>query len=109
MQALGCTGWYYRTLEAGWVRSGSQAVRIDRPHPERPVPRLIPLLFARDQRRASEWERAAELPALAMRWRDIFDRRVATRSVEDWEPRLCMPLAPDTATRHEPGSSVALG
>ncbi|CAA2109539.1 MOSC domain-containing protein [Variovorax paradoxus] len=91
MQARGCTGWYYRTLEPGWVRSGAQAVRVERPHPDWPLSRLIALLFARDERFAPEWERAAELPALAQRWRDTFARRVAARRVEDWEPRLSVP------------------
>lgn len=91
MQARGCTGWYYRTLEAGWVSSGAQAVLVDRPHPEWPLARLIALLFARDERLVPEWERAAEIPALAERWRRTFGKRVAARSVEDWEPRLRVP------------------
>jgi MOSC domain-containing protein YiiM len=88
MQARGCTGWYYRVLEPGWVRAGAQAARLARPHPEWPLSRLLALLFARDQRLAPEWALAAELPALAERWRLTFRKRVAAGLVEDWEPRL---------------------
>ena len=35
----------------------------------------------------------AELPALAERWRATFRRRAASRQVEDWTPRLCVPDA----------------
>jgi MOSC domain-containing protein YiiM len=56
MQARGCTGWYYRTLEPGWVRAGARAVRVDRPHPDWPLARVIALLFTRDESRAPEWE-----------------------------------------------------
>mgnify|MGYP003575448733 CR=1 FL=1 len=91
MQARGRTGWYYRTLEPGWVRAGAQAVRVDRPHPDWPLSRLIALLFTRNAHAAPEWERAAELPALAERWRQTFRKRAASGRVEDWEPRLQLP------------------
>jgi MOSC domain-containing protein YiiM len=91
MQARGHTGWYYRVLEPGWVCSGTPAELIERPHPEWPLSRLIALLFERDPRLAPEWALAAELPALAERWRVTFRRRVASSSVEDWEPRLRAP------------------
>lgn len=91
MQSRGCTGWYYRTLEPGWVRGGAQAALVDRAHPQWPLSRLIALLFARDERFAPEWAAAAELPALAERWRRTFGKRVAAGHVEDWEPRLRAP------------------
>jgi len=95
MQARGRTGWYYRTLEPGWVRAGAQAVLVERPHPDWPLSRLIALLFTRDAHAAPEWERAAELPSLAERWRQTFRKRAASGHVEDWEPRLRLP--PDGA------------
>ena len=91
MQASGRTGWYYRTLEPGWVRSSAEATLVERPHPQWPLSRLIALLFSRDARFAPEWALAAELPALAERWRRTFGKRVASSSVEDWEPRLRTP------------------
>ena len=91
MQAHGRTGWYYRTLRPGWVHGGAQATLVERPHPEWPLSRLIALLFGRDERLVPEWERAAELPALAERWRQTFRRRAASRQVEEWAPRLDVP------------------
>lgn len=91
MQASGRTGWYYRTLAPGRVRPGATMALVDRPHPEWPLARLIALLFARDAELAPEWARAAELPALAERWRLTFRRRVESRQVEDWAPRLGPP------------------
>jgi MOSC domain-containing protein YiiM len=91
MQARGRTGWYYRVLEPGWVGAGATLSLVERPHPEWPLSRLIALLFARDERFAPEWARAAELPALTERWRATFRKRVASSRVEDWEPRLRIP------------------
>ncbi|WP_432727077.1 MOSC domain-containing protein [Variovorax sp. W6] len=91
MQSRGCTGWYYRTLEPGWVRNGAALTLVERPHPEWPLSRLIALLFSRDERFAPEWERAAEIPALAERWRQTFRKRVTSMRVEDWTPRLEAP------------------
>jgi MOSC domain-containing protein YiiM len=88
MQLRGHTGWYYRTLEPGWLHAGAQAELVDRPHPEWPLSRLIALLFSRDARFAAEWASAAELAALAERWRATFRRRIASGGVEDWTPRL---------------------
>ncbi|MCY1373656.1 Protein YiiM [compost metagenome] len=93
MQARGCTGWYYRVLEPGWVRAGAMATRVERPHPEWPLSRLIALLFSRDARFVPEWEQAAALPALAERWRATFRKRVDAGRVEDWEPRLRAPAS----------------
>lgn len=91
MQASGRTGWYYRVLEPGLVRSGATASLVERPHPDWPLARLIALLFSREERLAPEWALASELPALAERWRLTFRRRVAAGQVEDWEPRLRVP------------------
>ncbi|WP_341892129.1 MOSC domain-containing protein [Variovorax sp. YR752] len=93
MQARGCTGWYYRVLEPGWVRAGALATRVERPHPEWPLSRLIALLFSRDARFVPEWEQAAALPALAERWRATFRKRLEAGRVEDWEPRLRAPAS----------------
>jgi len=97
MQASGRTGWYYRTLEPGWVPAGGAMTLVDRPHPAWPLARLIALLFARDVQHAPEWAQAAELASLAERWRLTFRRRVESREVEDWEPRLRRPAPEDGA------------
>lgn len=91
MQSSGRTGWYYRTLTPGWVRRGAQMAVVDRPHPHWPLARVIALMFARGENHLDEWALAAELPALAERWRLTFRKRVASRRIEDWAPRLQPP------------------
>ncbi|OON63525.1 MOSC domain-containing protein [Massilia sp. KIM] len=91
MQDSGRTGWYYRVLREGWLAAGDVLELVDRPQPDWPLARLIAALYPQDTGAPwlpEEWHRASALPELAQRWRDTFDRRLLTGSIEDWRMRL---------------------
>lgn len=89
-QSTGRTGWYYRVLEDGEVAPGDCLALVERPQPDWPLARLITLLY-RDKDRSADLEKMAELPELAQGWRTLAARRLATRTIEDWTPRLMGP------------------
>lgn len=89
-QASGRTGWYYRVLEEGEASPGDRLNLVDRRQPDWPLSRLIKVLY-RDKDRSSELEKMAELPELAQGWRRLAARRLETRKIEDWAPRLTEP------------------
>jgi MOSC domain-containing protein YiiM len=91
MQASGRTGWYYRVLSPGGVRVGDSLELLERRHAAWPLSRVIALLFSRDVSHAAEWQRASELPELAVNWRQTLSRRVSSAQVEDWSRRLDQP------------------
>jgi MOSC domain-containing protein YiiM len=91
MQASGRTGWYYRVLNPGWVQTGNSLKLLERPHAAWPLSRVIALLFSRDASLAEEWQRASELPELAVNWRQTLARRAGSGQMEDWGRRLERP------------------
>lgn len=78
MQTMGRTGWYYRVLNPGGVQAGDALELLERPHPAWPLSRVIALLFSREASHAADWQRASELPELAINWRQTFARRVGS-------------------------------
>lgn len=87
VQKSGRTGWYYRVLEEGTVSPGDMLLLTQRPQPQWPLARVIDLLYTKtlDMEALSA---LAELPELAVSWRQLAQRRIDTRSVENWERRL---------------------
>lgn len=81
------TGWYYRVLEPGRIAAGENLRLIDRPHPEWPLLRLLTVLYV-DRLDYQALEEMAQIPALAMSWRNLAQNRLMKRSVENWSPRL---------------------
>lgn len=93
VQTSGRTGWYYRVLEEGIVAPGAMLVLVDRPRPDWPLRRLWRILY-RDTLDRDELAAMAALPGLPENWRRLAERRLATRAVEDWRPRLEGEAAP---------------
>lgn len=86
VQDTGRTGWYYRVLEDGVVEAGDDLVLLDRPFPDWSLGRLAELLHDRTLDRG-ELTAALALP-LVERWRNLFERRLATGEQEAWGKRL---------------------
>ncbi|PRQ09091.1 MOSC domain-containing protein [Enhygromyxa salina] len=93
VQTTGRTGWYYRVLEVGTIAPGDPVSVQERPLPQWPLARLIPLRFQRhiDPEVARE---LSELPSLAAGWREAFRKKMSRDYVEDTRPRLG-PESPD--------------
>jgi MOSC domain-containing protein YiiM len=76
----GRTGWYYAVDEPGELAAGDEFSLIDRPYPEWPLSRLIPLVLHRggtvDDLRAS-----LHLP-LPTSWRETLERKLSGRATD---------------------------
>lgn len=86
VQDLSRTGWYCRVLQPGFVCAGDAVRLVDRPYPDWPLTRLIALLY-RSRADHADLEQALRLP-LVPSWRLLFEQRLRTRRIEDWEQRL---------------------
>ncbi len=87
VQASGRTGWYYRVLQPGKIAPGDGLVPLDRVTPQWTIARLHRLFYI-DPFSPEELAEAAALTHLAEGWRKCARRRLETRRVEDWTPRL---------------------
>ncbi len=87
VQKTGRTGWYYRVLSAGQIEPGTLLKLDDRPRPEWPLSRIVSLLYHRTLE-FDDLEALSKLPELASGWRELAAKRVKSKSVEDWNPRL---------------------
>ena len=87
VQSTGRTGWYYRVLEPGNVKSGDMWSLQERLHDGFTLTRLQRALYV-DMLNYHELELIAELPTLAVGWREIARRRLQARQVENWDSRL---------------------
>lgn len=86
VQESGRTGWYYRVLRAGHVQAGDQLVLAERPFPQWPLSRVVELLYRRHCEPAL-LQQVLALP-LVPSWRTLFERRLASGQVENWDKRL---------------------
>ena len=71
----GRTGWYYAVDEPGEIAAGDELTLIDRPHPDWPLSRLMPLVM----RRGGDLEdvrTALQLP-LPDSWRETLQRKLS--------------------------------
>ncbi len=87
VQKSGRTGWYYRVIEEGRAEAGDSLRLEERPQPQWPLARIIDLLYTRTLDMEA-LQALADLPELALSWRELAARRIATRTVEDWNRRL---------------------
>jgi MOSC domain-containing protein YiiM len=90
VQASGRMGWYYRVLEEGTLRAGDRMELEHRPHADWPLARVIRTLFV-DALNSEVLEEMAALPELADSTRLYATRRLESRKVEDWLPRVETP------------------
>lgn len=75
------TGWYYRVLEPGFAGAGDDVVLFERTQPEWSVARLTAARLSRKVSRRDA-ETLADLPELAVGWRNAF-RRMADGNYEE--------------------------
>ena len=94
VQRSGRTGWYYRVVEEGIVHPHDSLDLIDRRSPDWTLHRLWRLLYV-DTLDHDELRAVIALPHLPDRWRQLAERRLATRAVEGWSARLTQKIAGD--------------
>ena len=87
VQAARRTGWYYRVLEDGLVKTGNRLELVDRVAPDWTLHRLWHALYV-DRRNLDELKGIAALDVLAEGWRKYAVRRLESGRVEDWRNRL---------------------
>lgn len=81
------TGWYYRVLQEGWIEAGNELVLTERTYPEWSLARILDILYKRDLDPDVLLE-VSRIKALPASWRTIFERRLETRQIENWDARL---------------------
>lgn len=87
VQKTGRTGWYYRVLETGAVDVGTALELVERPNPKWTIAHLNSIITSRTLSR-DELSEMAELRYLSHSWRDLAQRRLDSRRIEDWSTRL---------------------
>jgi MOSC domain-containing protein YiiM len=87
MQENGKTGWYFRVVEQGDVAPGDSLLLVDRAAPEWTIERVRRVFYV-DRLDQESLSAIAALAPLAAGWRELAAKRLATRTVEDWRPRL---------------------
>lgn len=87
VQDSGRTGWYLRVLLPGEVGAGDALRLVARPNPDWPLDRVW-RLFYRDPPEDGPLREFAALKGLSASWRALALRRLESRGVEDWTPRL---------------------
>lgn len=76
VQRNGRVGWYHRVLEEGDIQAGQELRRVARPNPDWPMTRVSAVSASRKRDR-SELRELAAIPALSVRLRESFERRLA--------------------------------
>lgn len=90
VQRSGRTGWYFRVLREGHVRSGTDLTLVERPCPEWTVAAANAVMH--EHLHDTEVVRAlAACQSLALRWRDTLIKRVTTGTVGNSAARLYGP------------------
>ena len=87
VQQTGRTGWYYRVLETGIVKTGDRLEIKDRIAPDWILHRLWHALYV-DRMNLVELKGIATLDVLAEGWRKYAVRRLESGRVEEWRNRL---------------------
>ncbi len=91
VQASGRTGWYYRVIDPGWIKSGDEITLLDRPHPDWSLKRIIHYFYGTERLNRTALAEIAGLPFLSPSWRRLAQTRLERREVEDWSKRLDIP------------------
>jgi len=86
------TGWYFGVHEPGWVQAGDACELVARPHPGWTVARLLALIRDRETR-PEVLDDTLALP-LPPSWRRLFERRLQSGQIEEWQARLQGPQHP---------------
>lgn len=77
--ATGRSGWYLRVVEEGEIEAGMESALVRRIHPQWTVARANEVLHHRTDDLAAA-EELANLPELALSWREIFVARLAKQA-----------------------------
>lgn len=81
------TGWFYRVLTAGEMNVGDTLQVIERPYSQWSVAQVLHYLY-QDTNNKPMMEALLALPALADEAKVVFQRRLATNTIENWHNRL---------------------
>ena len=93
VQTTGRTGWYFRVLRSGEIQAGCTAELVNRPNPDWSLTRVANLLY-QSTNDPEALAKFAILPELPDNWRRLAERRIRSKSTEDWRPRLNTPTQP---------------
>ncbi len=85
------SGWYYRVLEPGLIAQGDEIRLDERPNDSWPIARVLHF-FHDECLNETALKEITNLKELCSPWRQIAERRLAKKEVEDWTSRV---LAPD--------------
>lgn len=80
------TGWYAKVIQPGMLTAGDKILLLERPYPAWTLARMMTILY-QGGAYAPELEALLQLPLVAS-WQRLIERRIATRTVEDWQRRL---------------------
>ena len=86
-QRSGRTGWYYRVLEAGIVKSGDAVTVSRRLHPEWPLSRIIAARF-NPRLETDIAATLAQIESLSASWRNAFAKKSDKNYRENTDKRL---------------------
>ncbi len=81
------TGWLYRVLEAGIVKKGDTIKVTERPYPQCTIAKVQHCLY-HETNNIESAKQLSSLEPLASGIKAIFQRRIESNHVEDWEQRL---------------------
>lgn len=87
VQATGRSGWYFRVIEPGQIKTDDHASLEQRPAPDWPLTRVNDL-FYRDKLNRPALAAFVALPRLPERWRTLAEGRLRSGEVENWDSRL---------------------
>lgn len=91
MQTLGMSGWFYRVLQAGEIRS-NDPMRLSERLSDISVAEAMAIYFSPRFDEAA-YARLLNCEGLAQSWRGSLARRLESGKIEDWRARLIGPTA----------------
>ncbi|MEC6830845.1 MOSC domain-containing protein [Photobacterium toruni] len=81
------TGWFYRVLQAGDINLNDELKIIERPYPQWTIAKVQHYLYTATNDIAAITA-LTKLPELGTEVKQVFQRRLVTNVIEDWNPRL---------------------
>jgi MOSC domain-containing protein YiiM len=80
-EQTGFTGFYFRVLKPGWLKSGSAGVLIERPWPQWNLAECNAIMHQRPKDFAAA-QQLAECPQLSASWKDTLSGRARSSTLE---------------------------
>ncbi|QNT78944.1 MOSC domain-containing protein [Entomobacter blattae] len=88
LQTTGMTGWYYRVIQAGFVKPEDNFKCLERKTPFWSIEKINTVVLRCRTTNAELLTELAELPSLSANWKALIQKRLALKHIEDWTDRL---------------------